>query len=491
MSFIHRGVLYLLRKRAKSLLLLLLLLVIATLVLSGVAIRDATKTAQLNVRQALGGVFTLQQNTSDPDKWVSSAVGSFGSTSYYAGTPLTEELADYIQENVSGITGYNASYTNYVVPVGEDGGALELIESEIGDSSMDSSFFAGYGDFNSTVAAYASTNTAYDSYFMGGYLELTEGRHVTAADPSAALISQSLAERNGLKVGDRITLRMSEYSASLRGYDARDTEIGVEIVGLFQPTAKSTAVLSNWSMDNAVFTTLDVVRTARPDMGDESYEKISFYVDDPGQLDAVVGQVQELPELDPSDFVVNVDTSGVDSVLEPLTNMDRLVFLLILLVIAVGAVILYLVLASRVKERTHESGILLSLGFSKRSITLQYLTEVLLLAALAFSLAVFASGAVARAVGSGLLDYTLAGTASGAGADGIGTQLDGVMIANSGDFAPTFQGQSALTQIQVAVRPASILLLCGAGAAVICLSVVMAALPVLRMKPREILSKMS
>lgn len=93
MSFFHRALLYVVRKRVRSLLLLLICLGVGTLALSGSAIREATQTAQLNVRQALGGVFTLQQNTSDPDQWVTNDVESYGSTAYYGGTPLTEELA--------------------------------------------------------------------------------------------------------------------------------------------------------------------------------------------------------------------------------------------------------------------------------------------------------------------------------------------------------------------------------------------------------------
>ena len=103
MSFFHRALLYVVRKRVRSLLLLLICLGVGTLALSGSAIREATQTAQLNVRQALGGVFTLQQNTSDPDQWVTNDVESYGSAAYYGGTPLTEELAARIQEQVPGM----------------------------------------------------------------------------------------------------------------------------------------------------------------------------------------------------------------------------------------------------------------------------------------------------------------------------------------------------------------------------------------------------
>lgn len=491
MSYFHRAILYVTRKKTKSLLLFLILLVIATLALSGMSIRRAAKTAQLNVRQALGGTFTLQQNTSDPDKWVSKDVGSYGSSSYYGGAPLTEELAGYIQEHVKGISGCNATYTNYTVPVNEKGDILKLVETGDGESGMDS-LMAEYGDFNSTVPTFASTNTAYDSYFHGGYLELAKGHHFTAKDQNVAIISEDLAAKNDLEVGDKITLRMSSFKGSAMGYDAEKTSVAVEIVGLFRATSKSTAALSNWSMDNSVFTTMDVVRAARPDMGDESYEKISFYVDDPGKIDNIVKEVQALPKLDPSDFVVNIDSSNADAVMEPLTNMDRLISVLIILTLAVGAVILYLVLSARIRERIHESGILLSLGLSKWNIMAQYLTEILLIAVLAFSLSVFTSGLAAQTVGSQLLDYTVSNsTQTELEGHEEQTSGDGMFIANTDDFAPQFEGSDVLTQIEVSISPASAAAMYGVGFAIICLAVLFAALPVLKMKPGEIASRMS
>ncbi len=490
MSVFHRALLYVTRKLSKSLLLFFILLVIATLTLSGVAIRKATDTAQLNVRQALGGVFTLAQNRDDPDKWVSSSVGSFGSSSYYGGAPLTTELADYIRDNVSGISGSNATYTNYVVPLGKDGEILELLESADDGSGMNS-LLSSYGDFNSTVAAYASTDTAYDSYFTGGYIELTDGRHFTDADGNVAIISNELAQKNNLKIGDTITLRMSEFKAGAMGYDAAKTRVEVKIVGLFKASVKSSTSLSNWSMDNSIYTTLSVVRAARPDMGDESYEKIQFYANDPGELDNIVKQVEALPQLDPTDFVVSVDSSNADAVMEPLSNMSRLVTILIILVVAVGAVILYLVLASRIKERVHESGVLLSLGLSKLNIAAQYLTEILLIAVLSFALSVFTSEFLAQSVGNQLLDYSVSESVSAGSAESSGYSKDGMIVSDSDSYAPDFEGANNLTEIEVSVSPAVTALVFGIGFVIIFTAVMMAALPVLKMKPREILSKMS
>ena len=490
MSLFHRAFLYVTRKLTKTFLLLLILLVISTLALSGAAIKDATGTAALNVRQALGGIFTLQQNTSDPSKWVSTPIGNAGSQSYYGGEPLTVELAERIMAGAAGISGYNATYTNYIVPLNAGGRILELIDSEDNGIGL-GSLMGGHWDFNSTVAAIAATNTAYDSYFAGGYIELTEGRHFTAGDKNPAIISAELAELNGLGVGSKITLRMSEYKAAMMGIDAGKITVEVTVVGLFRSTAKSTTSLSNWSMDNSIFTTLEAVKTARPDMGDESFERIQFYVNDPGEMERIVQRVKSLPDLDPTDFIVSVDSSNVDAVMKPLTNMNRLISILILLVLAVGGAVLCLVLSVRVKERVHESGVQLALGISKKTIVAQYLAEVVIIAVLAFSLSAFASGFVAKTVGSQLLNDTISDSAQSPAGKTSGTSVDGETFLGSADFAPEFEGSSPLTKIEVEVKPATAAWMCGAGFLIICAAVMLAAAPVLRMNPKEILSKMS
>jgi len=489
MSFVRRAFLYVTRKRTKTLILFLILLVISTLVLSGMAIKDATETAQLNVRQALGGVFTLEQNTNDSTKWVNKEVGGLGYQSYYNGASLTAELADYIMENTSGINGYNATYVDYAVPKHPNGEPLELLESD-GDEGGMNALLSGFGDFNASISAYASTDTKFDSYFSGGYIELIEGRHLVPGDENVGIISKELADLNGLSVGDILTLQMSEYRASVGGVDYADTVTQIEIIGLFQSTVKSTTTLSNWSMDNALYTTLDVVRHVRPDRGGDGYDNIYFYVNDPSEMDSIISNIRSLPEIDPTDFVVNVDSSDADSVMKPLTNMNKLITLLIVLILVVGAVVLYLVLANRVKERIHESGILLSLGVGKVKIIGQYCIEVALVAILAFGLSVFSRGFIVQTVGNQLLDYTLSDSITNTETGEI-QEYDGITAVGSDSFAPQFENKGNLTNIQVSIGSQSIILLYIVGFAVICISLVLAALPMLRIKPREILSKMS
>jgi putative ABC transport system permease protein len=149
-----------------------------------------------------------------------------------------------------------------------------------------------------------------------------------------------------------------------------------------------------------------------------------------------------------------------------------------------------LVFASRVKERTHESGILLSLGIGKAKIIGQYLVEVTLVAILAFGLSVFSSGVVAQTIGNKMLDYSISDIALDSAGSGIENRGSGGLTSKS-DLLPEFEAKSDLTQINVSVDGMAIILLCVSGFAIIYISVLLAALPMLRLKPRAIFTKMS
>ena len=59
MNFMKRAFLYVSRKRGKSILLFFILLILSTFVLTGLSIGSASKQAQKNLRQNIGGSFNM------------------------------------------------------------------------------------------------------------------------------------------------------------------------------------------------------------------------------------------------------------------------------------------------------------------------------------------------------------------------------------------------------------------------------------------------
>ncbi len=490
MSFLRRALLYLVRKRGKTLALLALLLVVAVLALTSWSIRGAAQTAQLNVRQALGGTFAVEPDSSNAANWGSSSVGSLGSQITFQGDPLTADFVREVVEGVDGVRGGSGSVSNVLIPETVDGSAaLELVEGADGDSSL-AAGFAG-DDFGRTVQFFAVSDSAFDSYFANGYLRLVDGEPVTEGSGAGVLVSRAFAEKNGLSVGDEFSVRRAAIHAQMAGIDVEDTRTQVRVAGIFEPTAKSQADLASWSMDNAIFGTISTLDHAREGTAEQGYDRVTFQVDDPAELNRIVGEVEGLDALAGKGYRVSADTSDVDAVNAPLENMDRLVTALAAGAVVVGAVVLYLVLSGRVRDRLHESGVLLSLGFLRASVVGQYLCEVLVVAALAFALAVPASGLAARTMGDALLGSASESVQTGGGEGDIST-ADGVSTVSGDPFAPTFEVDGAsFTDIEVEVAPESVAALYCVGLAVSAAAVLLAAMPLRRMGPREILSTLS
>lgn len=489
MSFPKRALLYLVRKRGKTLTLAALLFVVAVLALTSWSIRGAAQTAQLNVRQALGGTFTVEPDSSNGANWGSTNVGS-GSQLTFQGEPLTAELSHRIIEEVDGIRGGSGSVSNVLIPETTDGAeALELVEGADGDSSLAAAYVGD--DFGRTVQFYAVSDSAFDSYFTNGYLKLVEGKPITEASGDGVLVSRDFAEKNDLAVGDAFSVRRATVHAQMAGIDVEDTRTQVHVDGIFESTAKSQADLASWSMDNAIFGTISTLDHARKGTAAAGYDRMTFQVDDPAELGSITKVVKNLDILDGKGYRVFADTSDVDAVAAPLENMNRLVTVLALAAVIVGAVVLYLVLSGRVRDRQHESGVLLSLGLTRASVVGQYLCEVVVVALLAFTCAVPVSSFASRVMGTVLLGSTAESVQTGGGDGGVST-ADGVSTISGDPFAPTFEVDgSEFTDIEVVVEPASVTALFGVGLSVAAVAVLLASVPLRRMGPREILSTLS
>ena len=184
---------------------------------------------------------------------------------------------------------------------------------------------------------------------------------------------------------------------------------------------------------------------------------------------------------------------------------------MIFVIVLVSVIILSLVLTMWGRSRIHETGIFLSLGIAKSKIIGQYLTEVLIIAIVAFGLSYLTSNVVAKQLAGGLLQR--AASTSEEQKTGIVTQIkDGY---NSDDITITIKDDAVLSdtssqqkagldidasaveaetneeQLNVMVSAYNVLKLYIIGIAIIILSVGVSSFTVMRLKPREILSKMS
>ena len=478
MSIFKRAFLYVTRKRGKTILLFTILMIMATFVLTGLSIWKASEAVQFDLRQSLGGKFDVFVDWSNSPYVVKEPVKDevdeeTGKTSssflMYSTVQLTPENIAAIK-GLSGVKYCSARQDN-LLPF--DG--LSLFPGTISTDAK----YQGY----TKVLGVCSTED--DELFTTGTLTLAEGRHISADDTHAAIISQDLAERNELKIGDDLTAL--SYSVEDQGFTGQ--EIKVQIVGLFTPNAVEQfgeTVTTYDKIQNRIF--VDLQTSKEFDGGEINYGFSALHVtiSDPQDMAQVVADVKALPGIDWKAFTVEIDNETYENAAAPLATLNELVVTLLVVIIVVSAIILALILTLWTKTRIHEIGVFLSVGIRKSAIIGQYLIEVLLIAVLAFGLSYFTSNAIAGQIGNHLLEQSMQ--------TGPEDDNDVVSVAASVEIGADNLVQKPLPTengIQVSVGLDNLAQLYLIGFAIIIVAVSASSITVMRLNPREILSKMS
>ena len=238
------------------------------------------------------------------------------------------------------------------------------------------------------------------------------------------------------------------------------------------------------------------------------FDSVIFYIYDPAQLDNIISEVKNLSSIDWQAFNVTTNNETYLEAADPLQKVQTLVTTMIIVIALVSVIILSLVLTMWGRSRIHETGIFLSLGIAKSKIIGQYLTEVLIIAIFAFGLSYLTSNVVAKQLASGLLQQVTATSEEQKTVTQIkdGYDSDGITVTIKDDSAlsdTSSQQKAGLDidvsavevetdegQLNVMVSVYNVLELYIIGIAIIILSVGVSSFTVMRLKPREILSKM-
>ncbi len=409
MNVYKRALLYVIRKKGKSLTLFLLLLFITVSVMVGVSIRDGTAKAAENLRATIGASFTMSGNINNLDF-------HDGESGYTAEKiPISLNTVEQIR-NIEGIKIYNAEQHTSVIAEG-----------------------IYYLSGMSSGSLSANTETACQTDFMNGILELAEGRHITEDDRDAALISDKLAAENHLQVGSELILK------SASGDSGEQTK--VLIVGLYSSDGKMEYD------DDTIFTTHDIYWKLSGQKPFGYSGNVTFYVTDPKELNHIVEQVQQIASIQWEDYFIRINESEYKAVAYQIQTMERLTEILITVIAGVGFIVVALVLAMRIKNRIHEAGIFLSVGESAPQIMLQLICEIFMITVLVF----------------------------------LVSPMLGRFIVGQVEAALKNMGTVIVMPISLKTTALQFLL----ETLIIVFAVVTAALPVARMKPKDILSKMS
>ena len=462
MNTLKRAFLYTMRKKTKTLILFLVLVTISTFILTGLSIYKAADDSALSLRQSVGGSIRLELDKSNNKNWrYQQAAG--GMLVDYVGVPITDEDIHKIM-SIDGIKVYNGL---------GDGSVFAK------DFSFISGFSFGAGSDYSRLPSV--TDSEYFNFFTRKAFQLVEGRHIKEGDDHVVLISTAIAEKNTLKLGDTITVQCC-YDSGIY------PDVTLTIIGIYAYEADNEFNTTSTDKRNRLIIDHKAMQEIMQRDVIQYDNGVDFYVDDPREMERIASQIKAL-DLDWDSFILTMDNSAYEAVASPLTAMQNLIVWLIVGCVAVSVGILILILSMWIKQRRHETGILLSVGISKSRIILQYTIEVLMIAVVAFGLSFFTSSLISQ----GVSDLIFHQVSESQPLPEIELPDDGTEYLDiTGQYIPyDTSNVETLESVQVNVSPNYLLYIYIFGTLLIVFSVSAASISVIQMKPKKILSQMS
>ena len=285
--------------------------------------------------------------------------------------------------------------------------------------------------------------------FKSEVLKLEKGRHIEENDKNKIMIHEKFAQLNNVNLGDKIKLSQEGKILEL------------EIVGIYSGEKTNTFNgLSSDFIENTVYTDYKSSQELSNLIANNKVTSVEYGVEDPTKLDDVIKNVENLGinnlMVSKSNKNYELVTSSVESITK-ITNMIRIGS------VVVGVVILSLILMFWVRERTYEIGILLSLGTSKVNLVLQFIVEVLLVTIFGLMIAL-----------------------------GIEIATIKYLASNVGSiFSEELPKSIADELMKISVNGIDIVNLVIVMIAIVIISVVVALLPILKMKPKKILTNIN
>lgn len=185
-------------------------------------------------------------------------------------------------------------------------------------------------------------------------------------------------------------------------------------------------------------------------------------------------QVQEINGVDWNSCTLTCYDKDYQNAKKSLEGLQNIVFIAITVVSAICFLVLALFMTLRLRSRIHETGTYLAMGISKGAVLLQYLLEVVIVAAIALLLSYGASAAISNQIGSRLLSQVTAET---------NETVDLTQKQPTEDLG--------LSEIIVEISATDYVIVWAFGLMICLVSTALAAYPIMKMKPKNILSQMS
>ncbi|WP_394896382.1 ABC transporter permease [Clostridium paraputrificum] len=347
-DMLRNSLLYIKRKKKKSIIVLFILTAILISLYTCLSINKFSNNVESIIYRAANSSFILKSKNS-------------------------QELIDTKEvegiKNLDRINEYNLEYETLAQLKGDDvfGG-----EQKVEISNLNS-------EYENLLKIFGVRDSSLSNDFTSEVFKIVEGRHIGKDDKNKIIVHEELAKQNQYELGDKVSIKQ------IKQYDPDDEDINsnigleneYEIVGIFSGKKQEsyTGFSSDYS-ENMAF--IDYSSSQKISGIDSNYEKLNqatYFVNSPENMGKVISSIKNM-NINWSNIDLEKNTKIFDDISTTVGSIKGIIQIITYSIIVGGCIVLSLILILWLRERIYEIGILLSIGIGKREIIGQFILEL-------------------------------------------------------------------------------------------------------------------
>jgi len=533
MNFINRAFKNVTRRMSKTVLLLLTFFLIGNLVIIGLGVSNASKSAKVLTRQKMRAVVTYALDHNKINQYIQEITDEDELNKFYENYPRIK-LAD-VQELLKDERVKTANALSSATLYTPSDNSIDFVhlnnrvEENMNEGNGQSCWFDENGNQQCETYREPTFFVKANMFpnmieFEDGDYQLTNGRFYSQDEINngspVVIVSENFASTNGIGVGDNITIATNYLASYMKeiGVTQEDLETSFEVIGIFSHNKPITPDASNYDYtwpyenpDNMFFmpsTSLyaaqlefsrkqwdyyaqqfpeeefyqnEANRPSLENMENNMYiENVTLLLNDPLEVEQFVldnqNSISQFTSLDANNDEFN-------KLAKPLDTLSMYANFIVWLVVINAIVIITLVTALTLKTREYEIGVLLSVGASKMKVIGQFFVELALVAILGFTLSVVSGSLIAKQIGNTVLEYQISSS-------DVTNEDDFTYYYNdlwNTDYSTDITIDDLIAEYDVSVSPIIIAEIYVLGLVIVLISVIIPSFMIMRYNPKKIL----
>ena len=447
---------YVTRKSLKSIIILLVITAMSTLCLISLSIKDATNRASKETFGNITNSFSMEIN-----RRVNLGTPRGGGNIKGQDIKKIAESKDI------------DSYVKRINSVADlvDNDIIETQKTLSGQSPERAK------KFKRAVMLTGVNDSSKENKFISGAYKLSSGEHLNENDKNKILMHKDLAEKNNLKIGDKIKIKSNLFDAD--NEKEANEKVEVEIKGLFDGHNEGGVTVAQELYENTLITDLDTAAKVYGNTEDTAvYQDATFFVKGDKNLDKVIKNIEKL-DIDWQQYNLIKSSNNYPALQQSISGIYKIANKLFAGSLLFAGVTVSLLLFLWMNARKKEIAILLSLGISKAKIFGQFVIELVFVSIPAFIGSYFLAIYTASMIGNNILSKVTGTIAKQIAKQSASSQLGGG--AEVDGFNKT------LTSLEINISPKLMIYVVLFMSIVLIISLLISSSSNLKKSPKELL----